>query len=41
MKTKMIYLLLTQKRLDQNIQNKIILDKNLFFIVLANPSLKG
>ena len=38
MKTKMIYLLLTQKRLDQNTQNKIILDKNLFFIVLANPS---
>ena len=36
-----MYLLLTQKRLDQNTQKKIILNKNLFFIVFPNPSEKG
>ena len=36
MKKKIMCLLLTQKRLDQNTQKKIILDKNLFSIVFPN-----
>lgn len=38
MKTKIMDLLLTQKRLDQITQKKIILFENLFFIVFPNPS---
>ena len=38
MKTKIMYLLLTQKRLDQITQKKTIPFENLFFIVFPNPS---
>lgn len=32
MKTKIMYLLLTQKRFDQNTQKKVILNKNSFLL---------